>query len=87
MDRADHNEAVELWNQVPESERPSGTVVSDWNPKETQRAEGVLKNVVCGEKEKTALSSAHPATSTIIFAPEGRFLWGFSDTLWLGETT
>ena len=81
---ADHNEAVELWNHVPESDRPAGTVVSDWNPKETQRAEGTLKDIVCGDKTKWTLSLDQNG-QTLAFHQMGAFLWGYSDTIWYGR--
>ncbi len=81
---ADHNEAVELWNGVPETERPAGEVVLDWNPKETQRAEGMLKNATCGEKANWSLSLAQ-GEQTLTFHETGRYLWGFSDTFWYGQ--
>jgi len=81
---ADHNEAVELWNSVPESERPAGEVVVDWNPKETERAEGVLKGATCGDNTKWSLSLAQ-AEQTLTFHSTGRYLWGYSDSLWYGH--
>jgi len=81
---ADHNEAVELWNSVPEGERPAGVVVLDWNPKEAQRAEGMLKGVTCGEKEKWDLAVAQ-GEQILNFHRTGGFFWGFSDTIWYGQ--
>jgi hypothetical protein len=81
---ADHNEAVELWNSVPESERPAGEVVLDWNPKETQRAEGILKGATCGDNSKWSLSLAK-GEQTLTFRSTGRYLWGYSDSLWYGQ--
>jgi tetratricopeptide (TPR) repeat protein len=81
---ADHNEAVELWNSVPESERPAGEVVLDWNPKETQRAEGILKGATCGDNTKWSLSLAQE-DQTLTFHSTGRYLWGYSDSLWFGH--
>jgi hypothetical protein len=81
---ADHNEAVELWNSVPESERPAGEMVLDWNPKETQRAEGVLKGATCGDNANWSLSLAQ-GDQTQTFHSTGRYLWGYSDSLWYGQ--
>lgn len=81
---SDHNEAVELWNQVPESDRPPGIVVSDWNPKETERAEGTLKGVVCGDKDNWSLTLTE-GDQTLTFHEMGRYIWGFSDTIWYGQ--
>ncbi|HET7107966.1 MAG TPA: hypothetical protein VFI38_14235 [Candidatus Acidoferrum sp.] len=81
---ADHNEAVELWNSVPESERPVGEVVLDWNPKETQRAEGILKGATCGDNTKWSLSLVQ-GDQTLSFHSTGRYLWGYSDSLWFGQ--
>jgi tetratricopeptide (TPR) repeat protein len=81
---ADHNEAVELWNSVPETERPAGVVVADWNPKDTARAEGTLKSVRCGDKSTWSLSLAQP-DQTLTFHQPGHYLWGHADTLWYGQ--
>ena len=81
---ADHNEAVELWNSVLESERPAGEVVLDWNPKETQRAEGILKGSTCGDNANWSLSLAQ-GEQTLTFHFTGRYLWGYSDSLWYGQ--
>jgi len=56
----------------------------DWNPKETQRAEGELKSVACGDKTKWALSLAQ-GPETLTFHEGGAYLWGYSDTIWLGR--
>jgi tetratricopeptide (TPR) repeat protein len=47
---ADHNEAVELWNAIPEANRPTGAPVVEDRPKDSERAEGLLKTATCGDR-------------------------------------
>ncbi len=81
---ADHNEAVELWSSIPESQRPAGEQVVEDRPEGTQRAEGILKNATCGDKTKWSLSVAQSG-QTISFRQAEKFRWGFSDTFWYGQ--
>ena len=80
----DHNEAAELWHDVPEAQRPEGEIVQDWNPKETKRAEGTLQRATCGDKSNWSLSLSQ-GDQTLTFHQKGAYLWGFADTFWYGR--
>lgn len=81
---ADHNEAFELWNSIPESQRPAGERVVEDRPKDAERAEGTLKAVNCGDKAQWSLSLSQ-GNETISFRRGEKFLWGYSDTFWYGR--
>jgi tetratricopeptide (TPR) repeat protein len=87
---SDRNEAVELWNEVPANQRPSGTAPSEQVPKNTQELEGTVKSIDCGDlwNSKSALKSwtvvLDHAGQTLTFHQKAD-VDGFSDTLWYGE--
>jgi tetratricopeptide (TPR) repeat protein len=86
----DHNEAVELWDRVPQAKRPAGvTLVSDKIPN-SQVAVGIVKSSICADPETHG--KKQPWTMVLdqdgkdlTFHTKGGFGFGFSDTLWWGE--
>ncbi len=82
---SDHNEAVELWNEVPADQRPAGDAPSETAPRDTQEVGGTIKTVTCGEQEKDWAFVLDHAGQTLTFRRKGGFDGGFSDTLWYGE--
>ena len=80
----DHNEAVELWNRVSESQRPASDPILEANPKDSERVEGSIKDVHCGKGEDWSFNLQHDG-QTLSFHRKGGFAWGFSDSLWYGE--
>ena len=80
----DHNEAFELWKDIPEANRPAGDPIIEDRPKESQRAEGPLKAATCGDKAQWSLTVAE-ADQSDVFRQGDKFLWGFSDTFWYGQ--
>lgn len=79
----DHDEAVELWDQVPTDQRPAGETLAETIPKDAQTVSGVVRSVQCASPEALTLVLAHDQ-STLTFHRKGRFINGFSDTLWYG---
>jgi tetratricopeptide (TPR) repeat protein len=80
----DHNEAFELWNNIPESQRPAGAPVVEDHPKDTERAEGTLKAASCGDRAHWSLSLSQ-GDHTTTFRQAEKFRWGYSDTIWYGK--
>jgi Peptidase MA superfamily len=81
---SDHNEAWELWQSVPESQRPGSEPITEWAPKDTQKVSGSIKSVACGKEEDWSFNLEHDG-QTLTFHPKGGFNFGFSDSLWYGE--
>jgi Tfp pilus assembly protein PilF len=82
----DHNEAWELWARVPEAQRPPSDPISESAPKDSQRLEGIVKSVSCGndQDEDWSFNLDHDGQA-LSFHRKGGFAWGFSDSLWYGE--
>jgi len=78
----DHDEAVELWNKIPDRQRPAGVSIVEIVPADTESVEGTVKNVVCG-KDEWELNLNHDG-KTLTFRRKGGFVSGYSDTLWFG---
>ena len=82
---SDHNEAVELWNDVPAEQRPAGESLSQVAPKDTQTVAGMVKSVACGAQDQQgSMVLAHDG-QPLTFHFKGRIPSGFSDTIWYGE--
>ena len=81
---ADHNEAVELWNSIPEGQRPAGQTMAEDRPKDTERAEGALKAATCGDRTQWSLTIAESGREAS-FRQAEKFRWGFADTFWYGQ--
>lgn len=78
----DRDEALELWNKIPDAQRGDATLTVAASPRAEQVTEGIVKTVTCG-----------PGTFTITMDVNGKletfkragFVGGFSDTLWVGH--
>jgi tetratricopeptide (TPR) repeat protein len=79
----DHNEAVELWNEIPSEQRPPGETLVETVPKDAQSVSGMVRSVQCAGPESLTLVLIHD-NRTLTFHRKGRFINGFSDTLWYG---
>lgn len=79
----DHNEAVELWDEIPATQRPPGETLTEMIPKDAQTVSGTLQSVQCHGSEASTLLLSHD-NHTLSFRRKGRFINGFSDTLWYG---
>ena len=80
----DHNEAFELWKSIPGANRSAADPILEDRPKDTERAEGVLKAATCGDRTQWSLTIAQGDQSPS-FRQGEKFRWGFSDTLWYGQ--
>jgi hypothetical protein len=86
-----HNEAVELWNDVPADQRPAGDPLSEAAPKDTQKVEGTIKSVACTDeqeqerdKDKAWVFVLDHAGQTLTFHSKSGVNGGYSETLWYG---
>jgi hypothetical protein len=79
----DHDEAVELWNNVPLADRPAGDPPSVVIPPGIQTMSGLLKSASCGEKGLT-FDVDHDGQKLIFRTVAGGWIGGYSDTLWYG---
>ena len=84
----DHDEAMELWEKIPQSSRPSEPPIEAVNLASivTQTMSGTLKSIKCREKDEAAgvVVIEHDGTP-FSFQYKTGFRGGFSDTLWFGE--
>ncbi|GAC1631249.1 MAG: hypothetical protein NVS9B14_02760 [Candidatus Acidiferrum sp.] len=86
----DHNEAVEVWNQLPDSvkegEKPSQEITLDLAaPLAIVFAEGTVVSTSCGhDTEGVTITIADKVGEKKTFHSTGGFSSGFSDTLWYG---
>jgi hypothetical protein len=79
----DHNEAVALWNRVPPARRPADATVVEEVEEQSQAAEGTLRSVTCGEKNRKDVTLQR-RNDSLVFRSKGRQMVGFSDTVWYG---
>jgi tetratricopeptide (TPR) repeat protein len=84
---SDKDEAIELWDRVPASQRPEGVhlLIDEAMTKPALPAtvaEGIVKSVTC--RERAFSITVDHAGESLTFRSEG-FPVGFSDTLWVGE--
>jgi len=78
----DHDEAMELWNNIPEGSRAGDPPAVNALPKEIMIGDGVVKSVTCKDPDFTIVEESEGKTLT--FHRKG-FPVGFSDTLWVGR--
>lgn len=84
---ADHDEAVDLWNQVPQDQRTALTNELSKPPEGVQEAEGTVRSATCGgdgSDHKFSLT-LNQGGKEIKLQPAKGFSAGFSDTLWYGK--
>src|SRR5581483_11186892 len=79
----DRDEAIELWNRIPNDQLPSGEPLTEFSPADTQKIDGILKSVTCGDQDKWALVIDHNG-QILTFHRKGGFATGFSDLIWYG---
>lgn len=83
----DHDEAVDLWNKVPQDQRTALSEDADKQADETQKIEGIVKSTVCAAdspEHKYTLTLNHEGKD-VVFQPSKGFMVGYSDTLWYGR--
>lgn len=79
----DHDEAMELWSEIPAEKRPANAPTDPPLEKDVSRAEGLVKSVDCRDDKTTIVleRAGQPPLTFNIHHSSG----GFSDTLWVGE--
>ena len=83
---SDHDEAVDLWNQVPPSARTDGPALTMTIPPDATAARGTIVSTSCGKEGlNLVLQPDTPGKSPVTVVAKGPFESGFSDTLWFGE--
>jgi Tfp pilus assembly protein PilF len=78
----DHDEALELWNLIPEPQRPAEHPSNEQLPPGVSTAEGKVKSVSCKNHEMALTLDQAGQPVTYRFQ---RGSWGFSDTFWVGD--
>jgi tetratricopeptide (TPR) repeat protein len=81
---SDHNEALELWNEIPKSQRPPSDPMAESAPKDTREAEGHIRSVTCDNQGNWTLDLDQDGRIST-FHGKSDTAYGFSDTLWYGE--
>ena len=83
---SDHNEAVDLWNQLPANLREDGPPLQFSFPADTTVVRGTIISSSCDKGPlNLVLQPLAENASAIKFVTTGPFESGFSDTLWVGE--
>jgi len=83
---ADHDEAVDLWNEVPVAARGDGLALTLAVPANASVARGTIVSSSCGKSGLTlVLQPNDPEASPLTVVSTGPYESGFSDTLWVGE--
>lgn len=81
----DHNEAAELWNDVPAEKRNSEATLAEEVPADTKIANGTIMSVTCPEKSSEVTLIIDNGSGTRTFRSKGVRMVGYSDTLWYGR--
>jgi hypothetical protein len=82
----DHDEAVDLWNEVPAAARGDGPALMLTVPANSWVTRGTIVSSSCGKSGLTlVLQPNEPKASPLTVVAMGPFESGFSDTLWVGE--
>ena len=83
---SDHDEAVDLWSDLPPAARGDGPALTLTVPADSEVARGTILSSSC---DKTVLSLVlQPAAASeppLTLVTNGPYESGFSDTLWVGE--
>jgi Protein of unknown function (DUF1570) len=84
---SDHDEAVDLWNQVPPANRGDGPPLTLALPPDATVARGTILSTYCGKGTglTVVLQPTDPSTPPLNLIAEGPYESGFADTLWVGE--
>jgi hypothetical protein len=84
---SDHDEAVDLWNQVPPPMRGEGPPLTLTLPADATIARGTILSTFCSRTAglTVVLQPTDPATPPLNLFASGPIENGFADTLWVGE--
>jgi hypothetical protein len=81
----DHDEAVELLNQIPAEKRGNAILLLDEAPQETKVAIGTLSSVSCSDKGEGIALVIENDNGKQTFHSKGARVIGYSDTVWYGS--
>jgi Tfp pilus assembly protein PilF len=82
----DHNEAVDVWNEIPPVARTAGTTLAYEHPGgNTPSVTGIVQSTHCGDGKEPFTVTISVDGKTNTYDRLGGFISGFSDTLWVGE--
>jgi tetratricopeptide (TPR) repeat protein len=79
----DHDEAVALWNDIPEQQRGQGDPLLEEIPKDTQTTEGRVHSTTCPDDD-SMIVVLNRGDQALTFHGKFPFMSGFSDTVWYG---
>lgn len=79
---SDRDEAMELWNQIPEADRKTDAPVLPESASKGESATGMVKSVICNGSDFAITLDVDGKTQT--FRAKG-FPVGYSDTFWVGR--
>ena len=83
---SDHDEAVDLWNQVPSAMRGDGPPLTLALPADATVARGTIISTYCDKSGFTVvLQPTDPNAKPLNLIATGPYESGFADTLWVGE--
>ena len=87
---SDHDEAVDLWNELPAGARGEGAALKLSLPSDATLIRGTIVSTSCekslnGNRLNVVLQPAAAGSATLKLTGEGRYESGFSDTLWFGK--
>jgi len=83
---SDHDEAVDLWNQVPAADRGDGPPLTLSLPPDATIARGTILSTNCSKIGLiVVLQPTDPSASPLSLIAAGPYESGFADTLWVGE--
>ncbi len=83
---SDHDEAVDLWNQLPPAARGDGPPLTFSLPPDATVARGTIVSSSCDTSGlSVVLQPETRAAPALTLRAAGKYESGFSDTLWAGE--
>jgi len=84
---SDHDEAVDLWNQVPLADRGDGPPLTLALPTDATVARGTILSTYCSKATglTVVLQPTDPSAPPLNLFAAGPLESGFADTLWVGE--
>jgi len=80
----DHNEAVQVWNEIPAAQRPADEF-KDQILEGASTTEGSLSSLTCGDKDHKLQFTIDHDNKPESFIAAGGFMAGYSDTIWYGR--
>ncbi len=83
----DHDEAVSIWDKIPQAQRPQIENLTETIPPGTQTTVGTVESITCADKEKGVKFELvlNQDGKSLHFHSDGGFTTGYSDSLWYGH--